>query len=230
MSREATLEPDEEGAHLHGAELNGGLGRETGIAQRQAPPFAVELGRPELVPGEVHLLHMCDAGSGEQVLEVDRRLRGELVVLANLENVRDADEDPARRLLQGEEHPGQLTRAAVELAKAWRTDKYLRRLDAVMVVADSEQSLQITGGGDVLEPHDGIIGIGSGGSYALSAARALADVPGMDAMAIAKKSMGIAADLCIYTNHNFTVETLPKRKDDESEAGQGGDGAGDKGE
>ena len=99
-----------------------------------------------------------------------------------------------------------------------------------MVVADSEQSLQITGGGDVLEPHDGIIGIGSGGSYALSAARALADVPGMDAMAIAKKSMGIAADLCIYTNHNFTVETLPKRKDDESEAGQGGDGAGDKGE
>ena len=129
-----------------------------------------------------------------------------------------------------EEHPGQLTRAAVELAKAWRTDKYLRRLDAVMVVADSEQSLQITGGGDVLEPHDGIIGIGSGGSYALSAARALADVPGMDAMAIAKKSMGIAADLCIYTNHNFTVETLPKRKDDESEAGQGGDGAGGKGE
>ena len=103
---------------------------------------------------------------------------------------------------------GQLPRAAVELAKAWRTDKYLRRLDAVMVVADSETSLQITGNGDVLEPHDGIIGIGSGGSYALAAARALIDVPGMDAMAIAKKAMTIAADACIYTNHNFSFERL----------------------
>lgn len=107
-----------------------------------------------------------------------------------------------------EEHPGQLTRAAVELAKLWRTDKFLRRLDAVMVVADKQQSLQITGNGDVLEPHDGVIGIGSGGSYAVSAARALIDVPNMDALQIAKKAMKVAADICIYTNHNFVTETI----------------------
>lgn len=107
-----------------------------------------------------------------------------------------------------EEHPGQLTRAAVELAKAWRSDKYLRRLDAVMVVADSEISLTITGNGDVLEPYDGVIGIGSGGSYASAAARALIDLPNMDAETIALKSMKIAADCCIYTNHNFTIERL----------------------
>ena len=107
-----------------------------------------------------------------------------------------------------EEHPGQLTRACVELAKNWRMDKYLRRLDAVMVVADEHRSLQITGTGDVLEPHDGIIAIGSGGPYALAAARALIDVPGWDAMAIAKKAMTIAADTCIYTNHNFVIDSL----------------------
>ncbi|KAL3680878.1 hypothetical protein R1sor_023834 [Riccia sorocarpa] len=101
-----------------------------------------------------------------------------------------------------EEHP------AVELAKAWRSDKYLRRLDAVMVVADSEISLTITGNGDVLEPYDGVIGIGSGGSYASAAARALIDIPGMDAETIARKAMKIAADCCIYTNHNFTIERL----------------------
>eukprot|EP00245_Coleochaete_scutata_P004449 TRINITY_DN1707_c0_g1_i1.p1 TRINITY_DN1707_c0_g1~~TRINITY_DN1707_c0_g1_i1.p1 ORF type:complete len:273 (-),score=58.07 TRINITY_DN1707_c0_g1_i1:302-1120(-) len=107
-----------------------------------------------------------------------------------------------------EEHPGQLTRAAVELAKAWRTDKFLRRLDAVMVVADADISLTITGNGDVLEPYDGVIGIGSGGSYASSAARALIDLPYMDAETIARKAMKIAADSCIYTNHNFVMEEI----------------------
>ncbi|KAH8954046.1 hypothetical protein BDL97_08G059300 [Sphagnum fallax] len=107
-----------------------------------------------------------------------------------------------------EEHSGQLTRAAVELAKAWRSDKFLRRLDAVMVVADAEVSLTITGNGDVLEPYDGVIGIGSGGSYALAAARALLDLPDMDAETIARKAMKIAADCCIYTNHNFTIERI----------------------
>ncbi|KAJ7523580.1 hypothetical protein O6H91_18G055100 [Diphasiastrum complanatum] len=107
-----------------------------------------------------------------------------------------------------EEHPGQLTRAAVELAKAWRTDKFLRRLDAIMVVADSEISLTITGNGDVLEPHDGVVGIGSGGAYAAAAARALIDIPNMDAETIAYKAMKIAADCCIYTNHNFTIERI----------------------
>lgn len=116
-----------------------------------------------------------------------------------------------------EEHPGQLTRAAVELAKAWRTDKFLRRLEAVMVVADKHHTFQITGGGDLLEPHDGIIGIGSGGSFASAAARALIDIPGFDALAIAKKSMNIAADACVYTNHNFVIERISSTKEEEGE-------------
>jgi ATP-dependent HslUV protease subunit HslV len=106
-----------------------------------------------------------------------------------------------------EKHPGQLTRACVELAKDWRTDRYLRRLEAMMAVADAETSLVITGTGDVLEPEDGIIGIGSGGNYALSAARALIDLK-LDAEAIARKAMKIAADICVYTNENVTIETL----------------------
>jgi len=107
-----------------------------------------------------------------------------------------------------EKHPGQLTRACVELAKDWRTDRYLRRLEAMMVVADKDVSLVLTGTGDVLEPEDGVIGIGSGGNYALSAARALVDIDGLDAEAIARKAMGIAADICVYTNRNVTVESL----------------------
>jgi ATP-dependent HslUV protease subunit HslV len=107
-----------------------------------------------------------------------------------------------------EKHPGQLTRACVELAKDWRTDRYLRRLEAMMAVADSEVSLVVSGNGDVLEPEDGLIGIGSGGSYALSAARALIDIDGMDAQAIAEKAMKIAADICVYTNEKVTFETL----------------------
>ncbi|HEY0838408.1 MAG TPA: ATP-dependent protease subunit HslV [Azospirillum sp.] len=107
-----------------------------------------------------------------------------------------------------EQHPGQLTRACVEMAKDWRTDRYLRRLEAMMAVADRNVSLVLTGNGDVLEPDDGLIGIGSGGAYALSAARALIDVDGLDAEAIARKAMKIAAGICVYTNENVTVETL----------------------
>lgn len=106
-----------------------------------------------------------------------------------------------------EKHPGQLTRACVELAKDWRTDKYLRRLEAMMAVADKNVSLILTGNGDVLEPEDGIIGIGSGGNYALSAARALAD-SGLSAKEIVEKSMKIAADICVYTNENTTIEEI----------------------
>lgn len=109
-----------------------------------------------------------------------------------------------------EQYPTQLTRACVELAKDWRTDKYLRRLEAMIAVVDESVSLIVTGNGDVLEPEDGIIGIGSGGSYALSAARALIDVDGFDALQIAKKAMTVASDLCIYTNSNFTIESLSK--------------------
>jgi ATP-dependent HslUV protease, peptidase subunit HslV len=106
-----------------------------------------------------------------------------------------------------EQYPGQLTRAAVELAKDWRTDRYLRRLDAMMIVADANVSLVLTGTGDVLEPENNVMGIGSGGNYALSAARALLDQP-LDAEAIVRKSLDIAADICVYTNRNVTIESL----------------------
>ncbi|WP_416907367.1 MAG: ATP-dependent protease subunit HslV [Polymorphobacter sp.] len=106
-----------------------------------------------------------------------------------------------------ERFPGQLTRAAVELAKDWRTDRYLRRLEAMMIVADADVTLVLTGTGDVLEPQGGIAAIGSGGNYALAAARALAD-SGLDAEAVARRAMGIAAELCIYTNDQLTVETI----------------------
>ena len=107
-----------------------------------------------------------------------------------------------------EQYPDQLTRACVELAKDWRTDRYLRRLEAMMVVADKDVSLVLTGTGDVLEPDDGVIGIGSGGNYALSAARALVDLDDMDAETIARKGMAIAADICVYTNTQITIESL----------------------
>ena len=107
-----------------------------------------------------------------------------------------------------ERHPGQLLRAAIELAKDWRTDRYLRKLEAMMAVADKDVSLLLSGTGDVLEPEGGIIAIGSGGNYALSAARALIDVDGLDAEAIARKSMKIAGDICVYTNHNIVLEKL----------------------
>jgi ATP-dependent HslUV protease subunit HslV len=110
-----------------------------------------------------------------------------------------------------EQHPGQLTRACVELAKDWRTDRYLRRLEAMMAVADGTTSLVLTGTGDVLDPQDGLIGIGSGGPYALSAARALLDRDDMDAEAIARRAMDIAASICIYTNDSITLESLDAR-------------------
>src|SRR5215212_7774324 len=106
-----------------------------------------------------------------------------------------------------EQYPGQLTRAAVELAKDWRTDRYLRRLEAMMLVADKDVSLVLTGTGDVLEPESGMAGIGSGGNYALASARALVD-GALDAEAIVRRSLDIAAEICVFTNRNVTVETL----------------------
>jgi ATP-dependent HslUV protease subunit HslV len=106
-----------------------------------------------------------------------------------------------------EQYPGQLTRACVELAKDWRTDRFLRRLEAMMLVADSERTLVLTGTGDVLEPEQDVMGIGSGGNYALAAARALMDTD-LDAEVIARKAMAIAAEICVYTNGNLVVETL----------------------
>lgn len=106
-----------------------------------------------------------------------------------------------------EQHPDQLTRACVELAKDWRTDRYLRKLEAMMIVVDSTVSLVLTGTGDVLEPERGVIGIGSGGNFALAAARALMESD-HDAEFIARRAMAIAAEICVYTNGNLTVETL----------------------
>ena len=106
-----------------------------------------------------------------------------------------------------EKHAGNLTRAAVELAKDWRTDKYLRRLEALMAVADKEKSFIISGTGDVLEPEDGLIGIGSGGNYALAAAKVLIETK-MTAEEIAKKSLKVASEICVFTNNNITAEKI----------------------
>ena len=107
-----------------------------------------------------------------------------------------------------EKHGGQLTRAAVELAKDWRTDKYLRRLEALMAVADKDKSFIISGNGDVLEPEHGIIAIGSGGNYALAAARVLLEETNKSAEEIARKSIQIASEICVFTNNNITIEKL----------------------
>ncbi len=109
---------------------------------------------------------------------------------------------------QLDKYSGNLTRAAVELAKDWRTDRALRRLEALLVVADARTSLMVTGNGDVIEPEDNLIAIGSGGSYAQAAARALLDNTDLDARTIVEKALAIAADICIYTNHNRTIESL----------------------
>jgi ATP-dependent HslUV protease subunit HslV len=106
-----------------------------------------------------------------------------------------------------EKHAGNLTRAAVELAKDWRTDKYLRRLEALMAIADKEKSFIISGTGDVLEPEDGIIGIGSGGNFALAAAKVLIESK-LTAEEIAIKAISVAAEICVYTNNNITIEKI----------------------
>ena len=106
-----------------------------------------------------------------------------------------------------EKHAGNLTRAAVELAKDWRTDKYLRRLEALMAVADKEKSFIISGTGDVLEPEDGLIGIGSGGNYALAAAKVLMETK-MTAEEVARKSLKVASEICVFTNNNITTEKI----------------------
>ncbi|KAM9991178.1 hypothetical protein ACTFIZ_004577 [Dictyostelium cf. discoideum] len=114
------------------------------------------------------------------------------------------------------EHRGLLLKSCVELAQQWRTDKYYRRLEASLIVADKDITLNIDGNGDVLEPNDGILAIGSGGDFALSAARALLTVPDLDPEEIARRSMKIAADICIYTNHNFILEVIDNNNNNEN--------------
>ncbi len=137
-----------------------------------------------------------------------RRLAGGKVIAGFAGATADAFTLFERLEAKLEMYPTQLTRACVELAKDWRTDRYLRRLEAMMAVADKQASLVLTGNGDVLEPEDGLIGIGSGGAYALSAARALIDVEDQTAEMIARKSLEIAAGICIYTNNNIVLESL----------------------
>ena len=137
-----------------------------------------------------------------------RRLAGGKILAGFAGSTADAFTLLERLETKLERHPGQLMRAAVELAKDWRTDRYLRRLEAMMAVADAEVSLLLSGNGDVLEPDDGLIGIGSGGPFALAAARALIDLDDMTAEAIARKAMTIAAEICVYTNRHLTLEVI----------------------
>jgi ATP-dependent HslUV protease subunit HslV len=136
-----------------------------------------------------------------------RRLAGGKVIAGFAGATADAFTLFERLEAKLETYPGNLTRAAVELAKDWRTDRYLRRLEAMLAVADNTTSLILSGSGDVVEPDDGLIGIGSGGNYALAAARALVTLD-LSAEEIARRSMKIAADICIYTNHELTLEIL----------------------
>jgi ATP-dependent HslUV protease subunit HslV len=137
-----------------------------------------------------------------------RRLAGGAVIAGFAGTTADAITLFERLEGKLEQFAGQLPRACVELAKDWRTDRYLRRLEAMMAVADRNVSLILSGNGDVLEPEDGLIGIGSGGGYALAAARALIAVDELDAAAIAERAMAIAAAICIYTNDKISLEKL----------------------
>ncbi|MDP6603222.1 MAG: ATP-dependent protease subunit HslV [Rhodospirillales bacterium] len=161
--------------------------------------------------------HVVVAGDGQVTLgdtvvkATARKVRrlGDGAVIAGFAGA-TADAFTLFERLEGklEQYRGQLLRACVELAKDWRTDRYLRRLEAMMAVADADVSLVLTGTGDVLEPDDGLIGIGSGGNYALAAARALIDQDDLDAEAIARKAMTVAAEICIYTNDAVVLEKL----------------------
>jgi ATP-dependent HslUV protease, peptidase subunit HslV len=156
--------------------------------------------------GQVTLGNVVIKGSARKV----RRLHHEKVLAGFAGATADAFTLFERFEAKLEKHQGHLTRSAIELTKDWRTDRVLRRLEAMLAVADHETSLIITGNGDVLEPEYGIIAIGSGGVYAQSAAKALLDNTELSALQIVKKSLEIAGELCIYTNMNHTIETLPR--------------------
>lgn len=136
-----------------------------------------------------------------------RRLAGGHVVAGFAGATADAFALFERLEAKLEQYPSQLARACVELAKDWRTDRYMRRLEAMLVVADKDTTFLLTGAGDVLEPEDGVVAVGSGGNYALSAARAIYEYEA-DPEVIVRKAMDIAARICVYTNDNLTVETL----------------------
>jgi ATP-dependent HslUV protease subunit HslV len=163
--------------------------------------------------GEVVVIGDGQVTLGQTVLKANarkvRRLAGGAVIAGFAGATADAFTLFERLENKLEQYSGQLTRACVELAKDWRSDRYLRRLEAMMAVADKDVSLILSGTGDVLEPEDGIIGIGSGGGFALAAARALIGLDGLDAETVARRAMAIAASICIYTNDKITLEKLP---------------------
>ncbi len=154
--------------------------------------------------GQVSLGNTVMKGNARKV----RRLFNDQVIAGFAGGTADAFTLFERFEAKLERHQGNLTRAAVELAKDWRTDRMLRRLEALLAVADATASLIITGNGDVIEPEDSLIAIGSGGPFAQSAARALLENTELEAAEIVEKGLNIAADICIYTNHNLTIETL----------------------
>ena len=155
--------------------------------------------------GQVSMQNTRVKGNARKV----RRLYGDQVIAGFAGGTADAFTLFERFEGKLEKHGGNLTRAAVEMAKDWRTDRYLRKLEALLLVADKDTSLMVSGNGDVMEPEPhGVLAIGSGGSFALSAARALVENTELTANQIAEKALHIAADICIYTNHNLTVETL----------------------
>jgi len=154
--------------------------------------------------GQVTLGNIVMKGSARKV----RRIYGGKVLVGFAGGTADAFALLDRFEAKLEKHQGNLTRAAVELAKDWRTDRALRRLEAMLIAADADTTLVLTGNGDVLEPENGICAIGSGGSYAQAAAAALADNTDLGARDIVEKALTIAADMCIYTNHNRVIETI----------------------
>ncbi len=156
--------------------------------------------------GQVTLGNVVFKGSARKV----RRVYHDKVIVGFAGATADAFTLVERFEAMLEKHAGNLMRAAIELAKQWRTDKALRHLEAMMITADAESTLILSGNGDVIEPENGIAAIGSGGSYALSAARALVEHTEMDAEAIARASLKIAGDLCIYTNNNVLVEKITR--------------------
>ena len=154
--------------------------------------------------GQVSMGQTVVKGNAKKV----RRIAGGTVLTGFAGATADAFTLLERLEAKLERFPDQLERACVELAKDWRTDRYLRRLEALLAVADKDRSLLLTGQGDVLEPEDGVIGIGSGGNYALSAARALMTVDDLSAEETARRAMKVASTICVYTNGNFILETL----------------------
>jgi len=154
--------------------------------------------------GQVSMGQTIVKGTAKKV----RKLAGGRVIAGFAGSTADAFTLIERLEAKLEQYPDQLARACVDLAKDWRTDRYLRRLEAMLIVADKDSIFTVTGVGDVLEPEHGVAGIGSGGNYALAAARALVDVDGVDAEEVARKAMAIAAEICVYTNGSLTVEVL----------------------